>query len=102
MKIDGIQPHHIYKSFSQKEKEEKTSQQPSAETGNSDRVEISEEASERNEAMQMAKKINTPSADSGRAERLAAIKKQVEDGTYQVSPEKVAGKILGGRFDRQA
>lgn len=100
MKIDGVQPHNIYTSFSKSEKAEQThSDQPAG----ADRVEISAEAASRSEAGRLSGQIQDDS-DNGtvREERLAAIKKQVQDGSYQVPAEKVAGSILGGRIDRKA
>lgn len=101
MKINGLQPHNVYVSFSKEEKEKKTVKEPSGQAGSSDRVEISAEAAGRSEAERLAQKITDTPADTGRAERLDAIKKQVQDGTYQVPAEQVAGSILGGRVDRQ-
>jgi negative regulator of flagellin synthesis FlgM len=56
-----------------------------------DKVEISDEAKEYQIAMQAAK---TDSSD--RSEKVAAIKAQVESGTYKVSAEALAEKILKG------
>lgn len=102
MKINGFQPHNVYAAFSKEPKEQQPAQETSGRAEHSDRVEISAEAAGRNEAEQLARKITNTSDDTGRSERLNAIKEQVRNGTYQVAAEKVAGSILGGRIDRQA
>ena len=54
-------------------------------------VEISEQALEMARAHEAVQK-----APDVRADRVAEIKKQVEDGTYSVPPEVLAARLLGG------
>lgn len=104
MKIDGFQPHQVYASFSKEDKEARSAQEAPepARTGSVDRVEISAEAADRQALSRLAGQIAGASDADGRAERLAAIKKQVQDGTYSVLAEDVAAGILGTRVDRKA
>ena len=55
----------------------------------SDSVEISDEARELAKARQAV-----DDAPEIRAEKVAAIKKSIQDGTYSVSPELLARKLL--------
>lgn len=56
----------------------------------SDSVEISERSRELARARQAV-----DAAPDVRADKVAAIKKSIEDGTYSVSPEMLAQKLLG-------
>ncbi|ADU28048.1 flagellar biosynthesis anti-sigma factor FlgM [Ethanoligenens harbinense] len=104
MKIDGFQPHQVYASFSKEEKDTKPAQVATepAQAGSVDRVEISAEAADKQATSRLAGQITDASDAGGRAERIAAIKKQVQDGTYSVPAEDVAAGILGARIDRKA
>lgn len=56
-----------------------------------DTVEISSESRTLSRARQAV-----DAAPDVRADKVAAIKKRIEDGTYSVSPEALANKLLGG------
>lgn len=56
-----------------------------------DSVEISAESRTLSRARQAV-----DSAPDVRADKVAEIKKRIEDGTYSVSPEALAQKLLGG------
>jgi negative regulator of flagellin synthesis FlgM len=56
-----------------------------------DTVEISAESRTLSRARQAV-----DSAPDVRADKVAEIKKRIEDGTYSVSPEALANKLLGG------
>jgi len=61
----------------------------SGEAGKADRVDFSS-------ALQQASKAQAPSAtqETARAEKLQALKAQIENGTYQPDLEKVASSLL--------
>jgi negative regulator of flagellin synthesis FlgM len=63
----------------------------------SDKVQLSAEAKE----LQKAKDIVSKAPDV-REEKVEELKRQIKFGTYQVTAEQVADKILGGRVDAKA
>ncbi len=104
MKISGVSPNQLYASYAKDEKTNRKGTETSAENtdGSADRVEISSEAADRGEADTLAAGIGSSESDADRAERVAGIKAKVQDGSYQVSADSVAGSILGARIDRTA
>jgi len=61
----------------------------SAETGKSDRVDFSSALQEASKAQDVA-----ASKETARAEKLQALKAQIESGSYQPDLEKVAASVL--------
>jgi negative regulator of flagellin synthesis FlgM len=60
-------------------------------TPSGDTVEISAEARVKARALEAVE-----AAPDTRPERVAQIRQQIQDGTYNVSPEQIADKMLGG------
>ncbi len=90
MKIDSITPKKIYGTFSKvQEKPEVTAKKTSA----SDRVELSKEAVTFSAAMKAAKQ-SMGTNDVDKAKRIETITKQIKDGSYNVSGEDIAEKML--------
>jgi len=63
--------------------------QPAAKAGKADSVEISEQARELARAQQAVE-----AAPDVRADKVAELKKQIEEGTYNVPAEALADKLL--------
>lgn len=83
MKINRYQPIQSYQSYQTARNTQKAAQ--SADSANkSDKIEISDEA----KRMQ-----STQAFAEARSQKVESIKKQVQDGTYQVSAEDVAKKL---------
>src|SRR5215210_9099269 len=60
-------------------------------TPSGDTVEISDQAREKARALEAVQAAPDP-----RADRVAELRQQVQDGTYNVSPEQLADKLLRG------
>lgn len=103
MKINGYGPQSVYSAYSRDGKAagEQAAAKPAGRKDSADRVEISPEAARRSEAQKLAG-AGTREDDAQRAARVAAIRRQVQDGTYHVSADTVARSLLGGRVDTQA
>ncbi|MCL5256755.1 MAG: flagellar biosynthesis anti-sigma factor FlgM [Chloroflexi bacterium] len=72
--------------------------QPSAQVRRQvDAVQLSPESKE----LQKLRDIVSKATDV-REEKVQTIKNQIQAGTYEVSAEKLAGKLLGGRIDEKA
>ena len=79
----------IYKNIRDKEKTGYSSKQASGEISGEDKVVLSSKARENQEA----KKILNSLPDI-REEKVAHLKKKIENGTYQFEGEKIAVKML--------
>jgi negative regulator of flagellin synthesis FlgM len=96
MGIDRINQHHndpaVTGPAASRRSERATESQPKQDQGvrpSSDSVEISDAARELAKARQAV-----DAAPDVRSDKVAAIKKRIEDGTYSVSPELLARKLL--------
>lgn len=109
MKIDGLQPQDIYKSFvsGAVHGNDVAAAGKKAADVSTDRVEISSESAGLNEARNLVRQSGIADIDdlqaSGGSEKVEALKQQVESGEYNVSSKDVANSILSGRhFDSRA
>jgi len=92
MKINSITPKDLYGVYNNKPQGKPAV--TSKESKQTDRVELSEDAIAFSAAMKAAKEsMETP--DINRSKRIDSIKKQIDAGTYSVSGEKIAEKMLG-------
>lgn len=102
MKINGLQPQDVYKSYmnSNLHSDDSVEKDKKDETDvNADRVEISSESADLSEARELTRKSGIMSAhDSSRSEKVEALKQQVESGEYNVSSKDVAKSILTGNY----
>ncbi len=90
MKIDSITPKEIYGAYSKVQG--KHAAKP-AETSKTDRVELSDEAVAFSEALKAAKQaLETNDAD--RIKKINEIKQRIDNGSYSVSGEDIAEKML--------
>lgn len=96
MGIDRINQHHndpaVTGPAASRRSERAAEHQPKQDQGvrpASDSVEISDAARELAKARQAV-----DAAPEVRSDKVAAIKKRIEDGTYSVSPELLARKLL--------
>lgn len=60
----------------------------------SDRVEISEQSKALQAARKAAEEAQVEASDGERAERVEQLKKEIEEGRYEVRPEQVAQKMI--------
>lgn len=109
MRIDHYQAGEIYRAYA-----EKAAQTQAAGTGTtasdavggtapSDRVEISQKASDMQQARELSSRISADETPADRQARIADIKSRIESGQYQVASSDVARSILlGGNLDQQA
>lgn len=79
----------IYKNISDKEKTDYSSKQTSGEIPGEDKVVLSSKARENQEA----KKILDSLPDI-REEKVAYLKNEIDNGTYQIKGEEIAVKML--------
>lgn len=98
MKISGDKPHVLRTYLKKTEEDEKVSQGKRTERGalGQDRVELSKEAREKQ--FQEIRRLADETPDV-REEKVAALKKAVEDGTYRVRGEEVAKKMIKEGID---
>lgn len=61
-----------------------------------DEITISGEGIKKQEAAQAAQKVYQSIGEDAKADRIEVIKRQIQDGTYQIPAEVLAGKILSG------
>ena len=80
----------IYKNISDKEKTGYSSKHASGEIPGEDKVVLSSKARENQEA----KKILYSLPDIQNEEKVAHLKNEINNGTYQIKGEKIAGKML--------
>lgn len=64
--------------------------------GRSDEIVISAGGQKQKEAAQAAEMIYQEMGKAAKTGRLEELKRQIQEGTYQVSPEAVAEKMLKG------
>lgn len=107
MKINGVQPQDIYKSFMNSTVHSENSDKKTTTDISTDRVEISPESVSLSEARELTRQsgITADSAvdASSRSEKVEALKKQIESGEYNVASEDVAKSILtGNHLDSRA
>ena len=101
MKIDGLSAQNIYESYQKTYEHAGSAKQAEPTEKVGDVVELSPRAADLQEAGRFARQSVGESAD-GRAARVARIKVQVADGTYQVPSEELARTLLKGvLFDRR-
>lgn len=60
----------------------------------SDKVSISHEATKKYEVQKMTKKVMNEIKSTDREEKIKHIKAKIENNTYEVSSDKIAGSIL--------
>lgn len=102
MKINGLQPQEIYKSYMQTSLHT-DNEKSSAKEANTDRVEISAQGTDINDARKLVKKSGISADEGADSERLEALKEKVQSGSYSVSSKDIAQSILKGRyFDKKA
>lgn len=61
-----------------------------------DEIIISGGSMKKKEAAEAARRVYESMGGEAKAERLEQLKQQVQDGTYQIPAEVIAGKILSG------
>ena len=83
----------MYQNIRDKEKTGYSSKQASGEISREDKVELSSKARENLEA----KKVLSSLPDI-REEKVAYLKNEIENGTYQIKGEKIAVKMLEESF----
>ena len=105
MKINGLQPQDVYKSFASNSvhgEDSAAADKKITADVSADRVEISPESSELNEARNLVQQSGITESDdsqtASRSEKVEALKQQVESGEYNVSSKDVANSILTGRY----
>jgi negative regulator of flagellin synthesis FlgM len=72
-----------------KDKAEKTAEQPEKQTAKADTVVLSDTAKQLQEAQKQLESI-----PDVREDKVAQIKAQIENGTYEINEEKIADKML--------
>lgn len=82
------------KKIEKAEKAEAAEKAKSNRLDQSDKVSFSEEATLRSQAMQTARE-----SSGVRAEKVAELKRQVQDGTYQMDNQKIAENIVKEDLD---
>jgi len=87
MKISNEQLHRVLKTYNRNQKTKENLE--SKRKGKGDRLSLSDEVKE----VQVAKKA-LKSQSSTRKEKVAALKKAIKTGNYNVSGEEVAEKML--------
>ena len=105
MKINGLQPQDVYKSFASStahSEDNVVADKKSAVDVSADRVEISSESADLNEARNLVQQAGITDSDgsqtASRSEKVEALKQQVESGEYNVSSKDVANSIVTGRY----
>jgi flagellar biosynthesis anti-sigma factor FlgM len=102
MKIDGLQPQAVYKSFANSAAKIDDAGKKSVNQTDADRVEISSECSDLNQARKLVDQsgisADTSAQASERSEKVEALKQQIESGEYYVSSKDVARSILTGNY----
>ena len=61
-----------------------------------DAICISSEGAKKSDASAFAAALTRSMEEKAPAERIAALKQQVQDGTYQVSAEQIARRLMSG------
>lgn len=107
MRIDKYQAGEIYRSFAEKTAQSQPAGARATKTAGgaaqSDRVEISREASDMQQAKELASHISASETPEDRQARIADIKNRIESGQYTVASSDVARSILlGGNLDQRA
>lgn len=62
-----------------------------------DEIVISGEGLKKQEAMQAAERVYQAMGQEAKTDRIAQIKTQIREGTYNISAEAVADRILSGK-----
>lgn len=106
MRIDQYQAGKVYRSFTEKAAQSQAAgAKPAGTAGGtaqSDRVEISREASDMQQAKELSSRVSAETPQD-RQTRIADIKNRIESGQYAVSSSDVARSILlGGNLDQRA
>ncbi len=101
MKISGDKPHLIEAYLRKAREEQKVEQGKKAQKHSPrvDKVEISKEA--RQKELRRIRELLEKVPDV-REEKVAALKKAIEDGTYEVKGKKVAKKLIKEGIDEFA
>ncbi|MBN2853888.1 MAG: flagellar biosynthesis anti-sigma factor FlgM [Clostridia bacterium] len=86
MKINPVNP---YSNISKTDKVRKSDNVTKKSNTVSDQVQISDEAKSIDKLIQKAK-----SSESDRTEKVEALKRQIEDGSYKVDSQKLAEKMI--------
>lgn len=61
-----------------------------------DEILISSEAMKKQEAAKISSALHSSMDEGASAERMSQIKQQIQDGTYQVSAELIAKRLMSG------
>lgn len=101
MKIGGLQPQDVYKSYigSTSRSEDPAGGKKSVDNPDisTDRVEISSECADLNEARELVRLSGINEESGDRSAKLEALKSQIEAGEYYVSADDIARRILNGK-----
>ena len=94
----------MYRSFAEKSAQAQgAGDKTAAASEPEDRVEISREASDMQQARELSSRISTGETTEERQTRIADIKDRIESGRYQVDSADVArSMLLGGKIDLRA
>jgi len=104
MKISGLQPQDVYKSYMKSAVSTDSVDKADTEDVkvNADRVEISSQGSDISEARELVKKsgilADNDSDGASRSEKIEALKNQIQSGDYSVDSKDVSQSIVKGRF----
>jgi negative regulator of flagellin synthesis FlgM len=88
-KNTSVNLEHYVRNIKDKRKSDAQTGKSPDEIPNDDRVVLSSKARE----IQEAKKLMSSVSDI-REEKVAQIRKQIQEGTYEINEEKIAGKML--------
>lgn len=107
MKIDGLQSQNIYKTFMTNTAHSGNAKQKDVSNVDADRVEISTESADLNEARELARqsgiKNELTTESASHQDKVETIRMMVESGEYNVSSKEIARSILtGNNFDSRA
>jgi negative regulator of flagellin synthesis FlgM len=100
MKINGLQPQEVYKTFS-KDTVRTGSTDVKAVSGSgsdADRLEVSQQCADLNEARRLVDDSGIDVKDDDREEKIEGLKSLIEQGQYNISAKDVASSILNGRL----
>lgn len=106
MKISGMQPQDVYKTFMKSTSRPNAAEKSESSEVKTDRVEISTEGASITQARKLADKSGiskTDTDDAVRSKKIEALKNQVQSGNYYVPSAEIAKSIIrGNSLDRKA
>lgn len=99
MKINGLQPQEVYKSFMKDVVHTGSAHVKASRVSQTDSLEVSSQCAELNEARKLADESGIVDLDGGvREEKIEELKSLIEQGQYNVSAKDVAESIIKGKF----